>query len=84
MKRVSVPLEEAAHRKGLEDVRRGVFLAAEDLERIGVELERVGEAVLGFRRSCAISELRRAKRHAAVLLAHCERVNANLIEPAAE
>jgi hypothetical protein len=65
--REAVQFEEAAPREGLLEIRRGVFLAAKDLERIGLELERVGEAVLGFRRSCTVSELRRAKRHAAEL-----------------
>jgi hypothetical protein len=84
VKRVSAPIEEAAPREDLLEIRRGVFLAAKDLEQIGRELERVTEAVLGFRRSCAVSELRRAKRHAAELRAHCERVNNNLTRRAGE
>lgn len=84
VKRVLAPVEKTAPLADLLEIRRGVFLTASDLDLIGLDLARVGEAVMGFRRSCALLELRRAKRHAAELRHHCDHLNDILQNPVAE
>lgn len=60
------------------DVRRNAVLAAGDLEKTLLALERLGEAVVGFRTTCAMSEMRQVKRHSAALREHCDRLDAEL------
>ena len=64
-------------RKQME-LRRGVFLAASDLELVNEVYERISDSVIGFRRECTISRLRAVKRHCIEFRDHCERVNAEL------
>lgn len=55
--------------QGLE-LRRGIFLAAEDLNRIATTVERLHKEVVGFRRSCDLLELHSTKRAATELRQH--------------
>ena len=61
-------------------VRRGILLAAADLQQVASELDHAGEAVLGFLHTCSIEQMQRLKRHAAALREHCERVNTALLQ----
>ena len=54
------------------ELRRGIFLAAADLQQIMKTVERVSEAVAGFRRTCDLTELRGVKSHTAKLRAHLQ------------
>lgn len=74
------PLEAAALTMRSVELRRGVFLAANDLQRVFEAFQRVDHSVIGFRRTCATSELRGVKRHCAELREQCERINAELEE----
>jgi hypothetical protein len=60
------------------ELRRTVFLASSDLERLVEAFERAAAAVAGFRRTCAIADMRRVKRHCAELRERCEQVNTEL------
>jgi len=60
------------------ELRRGIFLTANDIQRIAEAVERVGEAVIGFRRTCAVAEMRGLKHRCAELRAHCEQLNVQL------
>lgn len=73
------PLEAFALERQRFELRRGVFLAANDLQQIVESFKRVSESVAGFRRDCAVSRMRAVKRHCAELREHCERVNADLL-----
>lgn len=59
-------------------LRRDVVFTADDLQKIAGALERVDHAVLGFRRSCTVSEMRSLKRACAELRVHCEALNREL------
>lgn len=76
---VAGPLEEAAVEAARIELRRGVFLAARDLQQIAADLDAVSDAVMGFQRSCTITEMQRVKRHVAELREHCEQLNAQLL-----
>lgn len=76
--RVAGPMKTVAFQTRWAALRREVFLAAEDLQKIAAALERVDQAVVGFRRSCAVSEMRSLKRASAELSMHCERLNSEL------
>ncbi|MEW6735936.1 MAG: hypothetical protein AB1489_31875 [Acidobacteriota bacterium] len=60
------------------ELRRGVFLAASDLQQLLEEFEQASAVVAGFRRSCAISEMNRVKHHCAQLRERCEKISAQL------
>ncbi|MBI4455537.1 MAG: hypothetical protein HY644_06520 [Acidobacteria bacterium] len=60
------------------ELRRGIFLAAGDLEQIVDAFRGLNSAVVGFRRNCALTEMRRLKHQCAQLREHCERVNMEL------
>lgn len=77
---IAEPIAGAALVRQRFELRRGVFLAAGDLEQMLEAFERVTGAVAGFRHTCAIADMRRVKRHCAELREHCERVNAELQE----
>jgi hypothetical protein len=77
-KRTAGPLEKVPRGESGPDVRRGVLVAASDLEKILQALGRVGEAVVGFLRTCSVSDMRHVKRHSAALRAHCDQINAGL------
>jgi hypothetical protein len=72
------PTEVAALEKQRFELRRGVFLAASDLQRTVEAFNQVNESVAGFRIDCAVSRMRAIKRHSAELREHCEQVNADL------
>lgn len=72
------PLELAALNKQSVELRRGVFLAAGDLHQICEAFERVDHAVMGFRRTCSVPDLKRVKLRCAELRERCERINAAL------
>lgn len=76
---VASPMEMAALEKHRFELRRGVFLAANDLQQIVEAFKRVSESVAGFRATCAISEMRGVKSHCAELREHCDRVNEELM-----
>ena len=61
-------------------LRRGIYLAAADLQQILRSVEQVSEAVAGFRRTCDLSELRGAKRHTAELRTHLQMVKSKIDE----
>lgn len=69
------PLELAAMAKQSVELRRGVFLTGSDLQQICEAFERLDHAVVGFRRTCAVPELRRIKLHCAELRERCERIS---------
>ena len=62
------------------ELRRGIFLAAADLEAILESFKRVTESVAGFRRECTITRMRVVKRRCIELRNHCDRVNAELLD----
>lgn len=62
------------------ELRRGIFLAAADLEAILESFKRVTESVAGFRRECTITRMRAVKRRCIELREHCDRVNAELLD----
>jgi hypothetical protein len=62
------------------ELRRGIFLAAADLEAILESFKRLTESVAGFRRDCTITRMRAVKRRCVELRDHCNRVNAELLE----
>lgn len=76
--RVAGPMKAVALQTRWAALRREVLLTADDLQKIAAALERVDHAVLGFRRSCAVSEMRSLKRACAELRMHCEALNREL------
>lgn len=74
------PTEAAALEKQRYEIRRGVFLAASDLQRTVEAFTKVSESVAGFRIDCTVSRMRDIKRHSAELREHCARVNRELQE----
>lgn len=76
--RVAGPIKVGASQAGHLELRRGVFLTANDLQQVAEAVEHLGEAVVGFRRTCAVSEMRGLKHRCAELRAHCERLDAAL------
>ncbi|HEX5883407.1 MAG TPA: hypothetical protein VFY67_02570 [Pyrinomonadaceae bacterium] len=62
------------------ELRRGIFLAAADLEAILESFKRLTESVAGFRRECTITRMRTVKRRCVELRDHCDRVNAELLD----
>ncbi|MCI0443998.1 hypothetical protein L0152_12395 [bacterium] len=68
---IASPIESAIGTEYIQ-LRRGIFLAAADLQQIVKTVERVSEAVAGFRRTCDLTELRGIKRHTAELRAHLQ------------
>jgi hypothetical protein len=72
------PTEAAALEKQRLELRRGVFLAASDLQQTVETFKKISESVAGFRIDCVVSRMRAIKRHSAELREHCELVNAEL------
>ena len=70
----------SAVESGRLELRRGIFLAARDLEAILEAFKRLEESVAGFRRECTISRMRAVKRRCVELRDHCQRVNAALLD----
>lgn len=75
---VATPIDDAARSAHQAGLRRGIFLTAGDLQEIIVRLERLGAAVVGFHRTCALKEMRSIKRHSVALREHCERLNTEI------
>jgi hypothetical protein len=61
------------------ELRRGVFLAAEDLHKIAKVVDRLQEEVVGFRRSCDLAELHSIKHCATELREHFNQLNHSLV-----
>lgn len=76
--RLAGPMRAVALETRWAALRRDVLFAADDLQKIAGAMERVDHAVVGFRRSCAISEMRSLKRACAELRMHCEALNREL------
>lgn len=76
--RVADPMKAVAFQTRWAALRRDVLFTADDIQKIAGALERVDHAVVGFRRSCAISEMRSLKRACAELRMHCEALNREL------
>lgn len=74
---VSAPMSAGVGTERLE-LRRGIFLAASDLQQIVKGITRLNEAVVGFRRTCDLAELRGLKRHSADLRGHLNQVQIKL------
>lgn len=72
------PLNIAAHETHQTEIRRGIFLAANDLQLINEAFERISESVVGFRRECTVSRMRAIKHYCLEFRNRCERVNAEL------
>jgi hypothetical protein len=53
-------------------------MAAGDLGKMLAALEELDRAVVGFRRTCSVAEMKKVKRHGASLLASCRKVDAAL------
>lgn len=69
-----------------QELRRGLFLAAGELDAVREAFQRVTESVVGFRQECTISRMRAVKRRCVEFRAHCDRVNVELLnrQPRAE
>ena len=74
------PLGASALEGQQPELRRGLFLAAGELEAIREAFQRVTESVAGFRQECTISRMRAVKRRCVEFRAHCDRVNAELLD----
>lgn len=71
-------IEAAAGITHRAELRRDVFLTAGDLQQIAVRLEKLSDAIVGFRRTCALEEMRSIKKRSASLREHCERLNSEI------
>lgn len=82
------PLELAAFATQSVELRRGVILTAVDLERVVQAFERLDHAVMGFRRNCTATDLKRIKSRCFELCFLCDRISSVLectpLESAAE
>ena len=77
-KKAAGPIQKGATgEQGLE-VRREILMAAGDLGRIVTALEDLDRAVVGFRRSCSMADMKQVKRQSTSLLARCKKLNAEL------
>ena len=74
------PLEAAALAGLRFELRRGVFLAAADVQRVADAFRRTTEAVAGFQRECVVSRMQAVKRACAELRDDCARVDTDLRE----
>ena len=72
------PLDVMAQEQKRLELRRGVLLAAGDLQMINEAFKRLNESVIGFSRECTISRMQAIKRHCIELRDHCDRINAEL------
>ncbi len=77
-RRAVAPLAKAGSGGTRFEVRHGVFLAASDLERLVRALDDVHETAVGFRRTCAATELGRFRRATATLRGHCDSLTTEL------
>lgn len=66
------------------ELRRGIFLAASELEAILESFNRLTDSVVGFRRECTITRMRAVKRRCGELREHCNRVNSELLNQRTE
>ncbi|MCI0567368.1 MAG: hypothetical protein L0Z52_04140 [Acidobacteria bacterium] len=77
-KRAAGPFHKEATGEGRGQLRRELLLVAGDLSRMMAALEDLDRAVVGFQRTCSLSDMKGVKRHAAALLVHCRKVDAEL------
>ena len=73
------PVEALSLVKGDVELRRGIFLAASDLQQILEAFTRITHSIAGFRRDCGVTQMRRIKRHCAELREHCRRISRALL-----
>ena len=76
---IAAPVEAGGFVGKHMELRRGVFLAANDLQQILEAFERISKSAVGFRRTCSIADMLRIKRCCIELREHCERVNSELM-----
>lgn len=74
-KQASAPMTKGAKGDRGPEIRRALFLAADELGRIFRALEDLDRAVVGFRRTCSIVDMKRIKRESTSLLARCGEVD---------
>lgn len=72
------PLELTAFATQSVELRRGVILTAVDLERVVQAFERLDHSVMGFRRNCTATELKRVKSRCFELCFLCDRISSEL------
>jgi|SRR3990172_1181622 len=80
---LATPIGQAAVGAKCLELRRGIFLAAEDLHKIVKAVDLVHNEVAGFRHTCDLSELRILKRYCAELRDHFNHMNLSLTQNAA-
>lgn len=71
-------LPAAARGRRRLELRRGVFLAASNLKQLTQALERVNDAVVGFRRTCTLLEMRKLKSRIKEFREHCNRLDVEI------
>ena len=76
---LATPIGNAAIGMKCLELRRGVFMVAEDLHKIAKAVDRLQEEVVGFRRTCDLAELRGIKQRAIELREHFNQLNVSLI-----
>lgn len=76
--KAAAPLQRGASAGGSFQLRRDLVMAAGDLGKMLAALEELDRAVVGFRRTCSVAEMKKVKRHGASLLASCRKVDAAL------
>jgi len=75
----SGPVEALDLVKGEVELRRGIFLAANDLQQVLDAFKRITESVAGFRMNYSVTQMQRIKRHCVELLEACRRINRELL-----
>jgi hypothetical protein len=76
---LATPIGTAAIGMKCLQLRRGVFMASEDLHRISKAVDRLQEEVVGFRRTCDLAELRGMKQGGTELREHFNQLNLSLV-----
>ena len=73
------PVEGLNLLNGNVELRRGIFLAANDLQQALDAFTRITESVAGFRMNCSLTQMQRIKRHCVELLEVCRGINRELL-----
>lgn len=76
--RMAGPMRTVAFETRWTSLRRDVVFTADDLQKIADSLDQVDQAVVGFRSTCAVSEMRSLKRACGELRVHCAALNGEL------
>ena len=61
------------------ELRRGIFLAANDLQEVLEAFTQITESVAEFRMNCSVTQMQRIKRYCVELLGVCRRINKELL-----